>query len=106
MFTESFEKVSMLAGAAIGGLFGGEDDGKGGKKNRIIGAVRGAAAEKGLVLGSHAPMAFKNRSKIMGKLVNKSRKHIGALELAFGVAGAVGAHKAMKYALPYDKEKK
>jgi hypothetical protein len=130
MFTQSFEKTAVLEGALVGAIGGGEKDHKeGGKKNRWIGALRGASAQTGVGLGALAGIAATKKGRGLVKDLIKHRAN-GQKSLELGVhhgmsmtkadkakmlagvaggsvAGGVAGYKAMKHIGPkYDKDKK
>lgn len=89
-FVAGFCKSASIVGSSIGALMGGEPDEEGGKKNRHIGALRGAGTSWGATLGSALTLGtlLLNRKKSRGRL---TKAHFKKLMKKAPVRGLLGA---------------
>lgn len=113
MFKKGFDKIAFVLGGLVGAVAGGEKDKKGEKKNRHIGALRGAALEGGGTIAGasavshmakrHAHALFDEDPRVARAALNKL-KGAGLLGAVAGGAAGYGAMKA--FGPKYDKDKK
>ena len=102
------EKVAVVEGALIGALAGGEKDVHGRKKNRHVGAIRGAATQAGMYGGALAGLGG---AKLIHGQAHKLKKAALPLAIITGLGtttlgGMAGYRVGKKISGKYDREVK